>query len=137
MTESPPEKLDLDNDKLITITLKELQEIATPKNIRVTITVPNTDNNGNPLARSTLEQFEKMLLNNAGGFSKHLQQGMWLDSEKTKQIYSDTSTLYEIITENNLSVIANLRAQALVIKQEMKQEAVLFTIEPLTTVEFV
>ena len=89
-----------------------------------------------PLARSTQLQFENMLLKNAGGYTKHDSKlGVWLDAEGNK-VY-DRVYVYEMIVDNNPSIIANLRAQALVIKQEMQQDCVLFTIEPMLEVEFV
>lgn len=117
-----------------------LTELATEykaarNKVRVTITKPVLDVKGRILEPNTLRQFEKMLLNNTGGFSRRFIDGTWKGKDGT--IYKDQSTVYEMIIDNNPSIIANLRQQALVIKQEMKQEAVLFTVEPMTLVEFI
>jgi len=126
-------------DNSLDLTYKELKEINDklhPKKVRVTITRPVVDNDGNPLDVETLVQFENMLLKNSSGFTVSKRAGVWLSEGKFER-FEDMNHVYEMIVDNNPSIIGNLRAQALVIKQEMNQEAVLFTVEPMTSVEFV
>lgn len=103
--------------------------------VKVKIYKPLLDNYMQELDYDTCAQFEQMLLNNAGGFTKTQAKGSWLDAFGDR--INDAVEVYEMIVDNNPSIIANLRAQALVIKQEMQQDCVLFTVEPMLEVEFV
>jgi hypothetical protein len=98
--------------------------------ILIEITVPHTDNKGKGLDLDTRKQVEKLILKNAGGFSTITNvHGSWLDDNGKR--YNDISTLYRIIADNNPSVIANIRHQALVLKQELDQECILFTTQEI------
>lgn len=104
--------------------------------VKVKIYKPFKDKQGNTLDVETIAQIERLLLRNAGGFTlSSINYGAWIG--KVDERVDDIIHIYEMIVDNNPSIIANLRAQALVIKQEMQQDCVLFTVEPMLEVEFV
>jgi len=98
--------------------------------ILIEITVPHTDNKGKGLDLDTRKQVEKLILRNSGGFSRVTNvHGSWLDDSGKR--YDDINSIYRIIVDDNPSVIANIRHQALVLKQELNQECILFTTQEI------
>ena len=105
---------------------------------KVTIIVPKWATiNGKrvPFGDSTRQQFEQMLLRNAGGFTLLETKGAWLDNANNR--VDDASLTYTMYCANNPSILANLKAQAKFIKDNLKQDAVLFSVESVTSLVFV
>lgn len=91
---------------------------------RLTITIPNKDNEGNSLFQLH-QHAREFMVKTYGGFSSVQVHGQWQDPEDLK-IYVDNSTRYEVLVDDSIESLYPLAMQ---VKSEGKQKCVLLTSE--------
>lgn len=92
-----------------------IANVATDRKVRRSIVVPLEDNDGVSLATEA-KQFEALLLQVAGGFSRADSSGVWIEDGQT---YEDKSTTYSVTVSpvQNAAIVAALPAFTSLLRQ--------------------